>query len=76
MERERKLELEYIETEQLMLEELEQKQFESARQIEYEAQLIREQVSREKEVEQKRLEVNERYILEIRKQQEVNILLF
>lgn len=71
LERERKLELEYIETEQLMLEELEQRQFESARQMEYETQLIRHQVEREKEDEKKRFEANERYVSELKKQQEL-----
>jgi hypothetical protein len=70
IERERQIEFEFFETEQLLLEELEQKQKEAAEQLDRERKVMQDNLEKEREVERKKIEQERKRLHEIQQQQQ------
>lgn len=70
IERERQIEFEFFETEQLLLEELEQKQRESSEQLDRERKVMQDALEKERESERKKIEIERKRLQEIQQQQQ------
>lgn len=70
IERERQIEFEFFETEQLLLEELEQKQREAAEQLDRERRIMQDNLEKEREEERKKIELEHTRLHEIQQQQQ------